>query len=493
MHLRTALGATTPHVFRQTLGESAVVSLAGGIIGVGIAFALTGMLRTAPWLSLVRIGELQLRTPAIAFAVAICAVVTIIFGSLPLLHLRRRDVMGALRPNAGVTGDRRAAHVQRLTLAAQVALALIFTAAGGLLLRSLAGLLDVDPGFSPRGAIAMRIDPAGRLPVAARLPFFNRVLEEVSAVPGVDSAALTINLPMDRNMGWDALTPGRPPDPAADSASGRIVSPGYFRTAGIQIRSGRDFDSRDLPTSAPVLAVNQTFARRLAAEGRETLGARFIVLGRERQVVAVVSDVRHQSLDLEPGQEMYIPQSQAPGLFQAYDLVVRAADPAALVPTLREAIWRIDRNQAIGTPVELQQLVDRTLQGRRLLTSVLGGFAATALLLAALGIYGIVGYRVAQRRKEIAIRVALGAPRWRITTTVLRDTMAFVSLGIIVGVPLAFAAGAAVRAYLFGVEPRDVTTLSVACAVVLASAAAAAYLPARRAPRVDPMLALRAE
>jgi ABC-type antimicrobial peptide transport system permease subunit len=153
----------------------------------------------------------------------------------------------------------------------------------------------------------------------------------------------------------------------------------------------------------------------------------------------------------------------------------------------------LDRNQAVGTPVELQQLIDRTLRPHRLLSWLLGGFAATALVLAALGVYGVVGYRVAQRSKEIAIRVALGAPRWRVTSSVLRDALTFVGLGLVAGIPLALGAGGAVRSYLFGVEPGDTATLAVACATVLSAALVAAYFPARRAPRVDPLLALRAE
>jgi putative ABC transport system permease protein len=493
MLVRSALGATRKQVFAQTLRESAVLTVAGGVGGLALAVALTGVVRSAPWISLVRAGDLRVDIPAVVFAFALCAVAMLIFGALPLLHLRRRDVMDALRPTAGVTPDRRAASVQRFAIAGQVAFALILTTAGALLLRSFSALLDVDPGFTPRGAIAVRVDPAGRLPAPARLPFFNRLVEEVTAVPGVESAALAINLPMDRNMGWDALTPGRPPNPQTDSAFGRIVSPGYFRTAGIQLIAGRDFNAADLPASPRVLAINQTFARRLSAEGRQPLGSRFIVLGSEREVVAVVADVRHQSLDRDAGQEMYIPNSQAPGFFQSFDLVVRAAEPTALVPALREAIWRVDRNQAIGTPVELQQLIDRTLSSRRLLTWLLGVFAAIAILLTGLGVYGVVGYRVTQRTKEIAIRSALGAPRWRLTTTVLRDTLAFVGLGMIAGVPPALASGGAVRAYLFGIEPSDFATLVVAGTAVIAVAFAAAYLPARRAPRVDPMRALRAE
>jgi ABC-type antimicrobial peptide transport system permease subunit len=209
--------------------------------------------------------------------------------------------------------------------------------------------------------------------------------------------------------------------------------------------------------------------------------------------VAVVSDVKHRSLDADAGREVYIPMSQAPTFFQAYDLVVRANGPIALVPAIREAIRGIDRNQALGTPVLLEHYVGRTLRPRQLLTQVIGMFAASALLLAAFGVYGVVGYRVAQRMKEIAIRVALGAPRWRVTASLLGDTVACVGLGIGAGLPLSLAAAAVIRRYLFGVEPGDSATLAAACAVVIASTLLAAYLPARRAPRADPLTTLRGE
>jgi predicted permease len=493
IHVRTALGATMGQVFRQMLAESAVLAAAGGAAGVLLAGALTQALRTAPWLTLPRAGDLRLDVTAMAVALVLCVATTLVFGSVPLLHVRRRHLADALRPHGAATPDRRAAHVQRVALAAQVAFALILTAAGALLLRSLGALLDVDPGFNTRSVMAMRVDPAGRLPGPARLPFFARVLDEVAAVSGVESAALTINLPMDRNMGWDAVPPGEPHDPAKDAAAGRIVSPGYFRTAGIPLVTGRDFESRDERAAPRVMAINETFARRLRAGGIDPLGRRFIVLGNEREVVAVVGDTKHRSLDQPADQEVYIPYTQAPTFFQAYDLVVRADDPVALVPALRDAIWRVDRNQAVGTPVELQQLIDRTLRPRRVLTWLVSGFAFTALVVAALGVYGVVAYRLAQRRKEVAIRVALGAPRWRITSAVLGDSLGFVALGLVIGVPLALAAGAAVRSYLFGVEARDMTTLMTACLVVLGAATAGAYIPARRAPRVDPMAALRVE
>jgi predicted permease len=495
MQVRAALGASMRQLFGQATAESAVLVGLGGATGLVLASAVVNVVGRTAWLSVARVGELQVGWPAFAFATVLCAAIAVVFGGVALLHLRRRHLVDGLRPHAGITADPRAVHVQRLALVAQVALVIVLTVTGGLLLRSLAALLDVDPGFDPRGAMAIRVDPAGRLNGPARLPFFNQVIERVEAVPGVTSAALTIHVPMgDRpSMGWDAIPQGREPNPVMDSAAGRIVSPGYFETAGIRIVSGRDFDARDVRPNPLVMAINETFAQRIQAEGRDPLRERLLVLGNVRDVVAVVSDVKHRSLDAEATREAYIPMGQAPTFFQSYDLIVRATDPIALVPSIRDAIWAIDRNQALGIPILLEDYIGRTLQPRRLLTGVIAVFALTALVLAAFGVYGVVGYRVAQRMKEIAIRVALGAPRWRVTGTVLRDTVTYVALGILVGLPLSLAAAGAIRTYLFGVEPGDGLTLATACTIVMAAALLAAYLPARRAPRVDPIAALRIE
>jgi predicted permease len=495
IQVRMALGASVGRVLSQMTVESGVLVVAGGTVGVALAVAAIEMLRRVSWLSLPRLGELQIGWPAIAFAALICSAITFVFGSVALLQLRRRDVVDGLRPHPGITSDRRAVSVQRLALATQVAVVIVLSVAGGLLLRSLTTLVNVDPGFSPRGAMAIRVDPAGRVPPPARLQFFDRVLENVSAVPGVQSAALTIHVPMgDRpSMGWDAIPEGRPYNPARDSAAGRIVSPGYFRTVGIGILEGRDFDPHDVRPNPYVMAVNETFARGIRAEGGDPLRARLVVLGNLRQVVAVIKDVRHRSLDGNPGREVYIPMGQAPSFFQSYDLVVRAADPMQLVQSIRTAIWDVDPDQALGTPVALDEYIGRTLRPRRLLTVVISTFAATALLLAACGVYGVVGYRVAQRMKEIAVRLALGAPRRHVTAAVLSDTMTCVSFGLGAGVVLALAAASSIRSYLFEVEPHDIPTLLAACAVAVLAALLAAYLPARRALRVDPCSALRVE
>jgi predicted permease len=490
MQLRAALGATSGRILRQTVTESGLLVATGGMLGTVLAFVLTGALRQASWLELPRLPYASIDLAALAFAGTICAVITIAFGCVPFVHVRHRDLMETLRPYGGVTGDRRVARVQLTALVAQTAVALALTVAGVLLFKSFTGLLAVDPGFTPEGAMAMRVDPASRIRPQQRVPFFTQILENVSALPGVRSAAVAINIPLDRNMNWDVEIPGQPFRPGLDVASARIVSSEYFRTVGIPVIEGRDFDVRDQINTPLAVAINETLARRI---GGNPLGQTLVVSGRPREVIAIVGDVRHRALKAEAGPEFYVSFAQTPG-WQAFDLVVRTVgDPLGMVPAIRDAIWRVDPQQAVGTPIELQQLIDRTVRPQRILSWLLNCFAGAALLLAALGIYGIVSYRVAQRTKETAIRVALGAPRWRIESSAVASTLRYVGIGLVFGVPLAFGAGAAVRSFLFGVAPYDATTLLTASATVVTVAAIAAYFPARRSARVDTISALRAE
>jgi len=490
MQLRAALGASAWRIFRQTIAESGLLVTIGGALATLIVFALTRAVRSASWLEVPRLPDISVGFVPLAFVAGICTCITIAFGCVPLLHLRHRDLMATLRSYSAIAGSRRAGRAQRSALIAQTAFALMLTVAGVLLLRSFVALLSVDPGFAPQGAIAMRVDPAGRIRPPQRVPFFTEVLESVATLPGIESAALAINIPMDRNMGWDVEIPGQPFQPGVDVASARIVSPGYFHTVGIPLVEGRDFALQDQLDTPLVVAINHTLARRL---GASPLGKTLIINGRRRQVIAVVGDVKHRTLDADAGPEFYVSFAQTPG-WQAFDLVVRTTgSPLALVPAIRDAIWRVDPQQAVGTPVPLQQLIDRTLRPRRLLSWLLSSFAAAALLLAALGVYGIVSYGVAQRRKETAIRVALGSPRWRIESAAIGHALGDVAAGLTIGVPLAIGAGVAVKSFLFGVAPYDVTTILASAATVLSVGTIASYVPARRAARVDAMSALRAE
>jgi predicted permease len=489
IQLRAALGATMRQILTQTLTESFLLALIGGAAGIALAAVLIRTLRAATWLELPRLAETQVGAAAIVFAVLVCGVITVAFGCLPLLHVRRRDLMSVLRPHGMVTTDRRTARVQRVALVAQIGFAMTLSVAGLLLFRSVVGLMHVDPGFHPQGAVAMRVDPASRIRVPDRIPFFNRLLEAVNRVPGVQSAALSIGLPMDRHMVWDVAVPGRPFRPTLDVGFLRIVSPGYFRSVGIPFISGRDFEERDTLQAPLVVAVNETLARQFEPN---PLGRTVTISGKPREIVAVIADVKHRGLDAESGQEFYVPLAQTPG-WQTFDLVVRAADPMALIPAVRAAIAQIDPEQAVGTPVPLQQLIDRTVKSRRILSWLLGSFAATALIIAALGVYGIVGYRVAQRAKETALRVALGATEWRVMSHVFGDALATSVVGILVGIPLSLITGNVVGGFLFGITAQDPTAFIGGLTALLLITLIGACIPARRAARVDVMTTLRLE
>jgi putative ABC transport system permease protein len=491
VRLRMALGASAARIVRESMTESGLMAVAGGAAGVVVALALTEWLRGASWLDLPRVAGVEVTGASIAFTVSVCAAVTLLFGLLPVLQVRRLDVAHALRPAASGTPNRRAARLQQATLLAQVAFTLMLAVAGALMLRSVSSLLQVDPGYRPHGVFAIRLDPAGRLRPPDRVPFFSRVLEQVAPLPGIQSAAMSYNVPMDgRSPGWDLAIPGQPFVPGQDVAAARMVSPGYFDTVGIPIRAGRDFTSRDTRESPWVVAVNETLARRI---GENPIGRIIHLSGRAREVVAVVSDVRHNGLDAPAGWEFYVPYTQAPGLFGVYDLVVRTSSMMAVMPDIRKAVWSVDRAQAIAEPLPLGALIDRSVQRRRTMTWLLGGLGGAALLLAGLGIYGLVGYRLTQRRRELAIRIAVGAPRRRVVAVVLREVVVCVGLGIAAGLPLALGAGRALQSFLFNVAPQDAATFAATAAIVIAAALCAAYPPARRAGRMDPIAALRAE
>lgn len=489
VQLRAALGASFRHILRQTLTESALLAIVGGGTGIAIAVILTSVVRSSSWLDLPRLTDTHVNAAAIGFAVITCVAITIVFGSLPLLHVRRGDFMSVLRPHGLVATDRRTSRVQRATLIAQIGFAMALSVASLLLFRSVVGLLQVDPGFRPEGAIAMRVDPASRIRPSDRIPFFTRLLTAVTQVPGVESAALSIGLPLDRDMVWDVAIPGEVFRPSIDVGFMRMVSPAYFRTVGIPIVSGRDFEERDRLDRPLVVAINQTLAGRV---GPNPIGRMLTINGNQRTIVAVVGDVKHRGLDAESGQEFYIPFAQTPG-WQTFDLVVRATDPMAVVSSVRAAIARVDPEQAVGTPIPLQQLLDRSMKPRRVLSWLLGSFAAAALILAALGVYGIVGYRVARVKKETALRVALGATRWRVLSDVYRDALANVALGLFVGVPLSIVIGGALRGFLFSVGPQDPLTFAATVAILALVAIVGASGPARRAARVDVMSTLRLE
>jgi predicted permease len=363
----------------------------------------------------------------------------------------------------------------------------------GLLIRSFLHVLDVDLGFRPESAVALRIDPSSSYSTQAlRNTYVDEALRRLSSVPGIEAAGLTDSLPLGSNRSWGVTARGKTyernniPD-----AFVRIVSDGYLRSMGIQLRAGRDFTAADNPTSPKVIIVNETLARTLWP-GEDPLG-KFMTADIERQVVGVVRDVRHLALEQESGSEMYLPIRQTND-YGTVDLVVRGIGSlSSLASGVREALRPLDPNLPANEFRTIQGLVDRSVSPRRLIVLLLAGFAGFALILASLGIYGVISYSVNQRKHEIGIRMALGASPGNLQFSILMQTVKLAVIGMILGLAASWFLGQVLHGLLFGVTPSDPGTFAVALIILMAVAALAGYLPALRASRMDPVMALRAE
>lgn len=490
--VRSALGATTARIFRGTLAESLVLSAAGGALGVLVAGFLLGLVAQSGLPMMPRLDEMRLSATGLGFALALCSLTTLVFGSLPLVQSRVSSRSTTFKMRAP-TSDRFATRIQYGLVFSQIALAVTLLMAGGLLLRSFAGLMRVDPGFRPDQVIAMRVDAGTRHATGqARTAFFEEVVARVDALPGVESAAIGMNLPLVGNMVWDVGIPGAPQPPAPGTvAFARVAGPEYFRTLGIPVTAGRNFERTDRLDSARVVIVNQTLAKKIA-QFREPVGSTVSIGGRDHRVVGIVADVRHKAMNEEGGAEFYLPHAQRP--FPAVDLVVRTGDGAStIVPAIRRTIWSIDPNQTIGNAIAMRDLIDTSLLPSRLLATVVGAFGAIALLLAALGVYGVVSYGVTRHTNEIGIRMALGAQAHQVLSQVFRQGLLPVAFGVIVGAGAALAAGRLLAGHLYGISPHDPATFVSVITLLAVIAAAACWLPVRRATRVDPIVALRYE
>ena len=364
--------------------------------------------------------------------------------------------------------------------------------AGSLLVRSFLRVLDVNLGFRPEHAATVRVDPdASYSTQAQQNAYFDEVLRRVRDVPGILAAGLTDALPLGRNRSWGAPAKGQVyPRGKFPVAIVRVVSDGYVKALGIALVAGRDISDRDIPAGEPVIVVNQTLARTLWP-GQNAVGQLMRACG-ERRVVGVVGDVRHLALEQSSGMEMYLPMRQCRDI-SSVDLVVRTSlPPAELAASVRAALKPVAPNLTGKEFRTLQQLVDKSVSPRRFVVLLLGGFALFALALASLGIYGVVSYGVNQRTQEIGIRMALGASASRLQAGIIGQTLGLAAAGILIGAIASRLLARALGGMLFGVTATDPVTLLGMPFVLTLVAVAAGYLPARRASRIDPSIALRA-
>jgi predicted permease len=494
--IRSALGAGRRRLLAQMLTEGIVLSCSGAVLGLILAFAGTRALARLDAMSIPLLHEVHTDTTALAFTLAIAVATGIVFGLAPALQLRGGALSSALNDaTRGSTEGRQRAWVRNALVVSEVAFACVLVVGAGLLIRSLVRVLDVEMGFEPARAATIRVDPDRRYTTRAQqTSYFDEVLRLVKEVPGVEAAGISDTLPLGRNRTWGAGAKGVTYERGKfPFAFPRIVSDGYTAAMGIPLRAGRDIAASDTAASEPVIVINETMARTVFP-GQDPIG-KYLLGGcaKERRVVGVVGDVRHLALEQDSGNEMYIPMRQC-GDQPSADLVVRSTlPPAQLATAIRAKLQPIAANLPGNDFRMLQQLVDRSVSPRRFLAMLLGGFAGFALLLASLGIYALISYSVSQRRQEIGIRMALGASARDVQSGILKQTLGLAAVGIALGTLASWAMAQSAAGLLFGITARDPSSFLVMLAVLTVVATIAGYLPARRAARIDPMVALRAE
>jgi predicted permease len=493
MAVRAALGADRHQLLRQMLVESLTLSSGGAAIGLLLAAGGTTLVSGLENTTIPLLHDVRLDSLALGFSMGVAVLTGIAFGVLPALRVSGVAPQGVLgHTGRGAIGAPRGL-MQRWIVVAEITLVCVLLTGAGLLMRSLFRVLDVHLGFDSTNVLAVRVDPHRESTTRAeRNAYFDELVRTVGAVPGVERTGLTDALPLGANFGWrrwNASLPGQAD--AGDDLTPlvRMVDDGYFAAMKIPLVAGRGFTPADGESSEPVVIVNEALARALWQDV-DPVGQILETAGRTRRVVGVVGEVRYFALERDSGPEMYMPIRT--GGYHVVDLVVRSAlPPELLTPSIRAALKRVDPNLPTTEFRTMQQLIDRSVFTRRLVVLLIGGFAAFGLLLAALGIYAVLSYSVGQRRQEIGIRMALGASPGALERRILAETFGLAALGLIVGIPTAWLAARALRGLLYGIEAFDPMTFVVVIAVLAAVAALAGYIPARRASRIDPALALR--
>ena len=489
--MRAALGASRGRLMGQMLTEGLALACCGAAAGVLLAWAGTRLLTHLDAVSIPLLQSVRVDPQALGFTLLASVVTGVIFGLAPAMHVPGMTLHDVLKDTGRSSAGRTRAWIRGALVVSEVAFACVLLVGAGLLVRSFVEVLDVNLGFRPERAAAMRVDPDPHMPRKAIPAYFADVLRRARAVPGVEAAGLSDALPLGRNRSWGSPAKGKVyAQEEFPNAFVRVVSDGYIHAMGIPLHDGRDLSEQDGPESAPVMMINETMARRMFP-GETAIGKVILACG-ERQVVGVVGDVRHLALEQDAGMEMYLPIRQC-GDFSSVDLVVRTKmAPGDLAPAVRAALKPIAPNLP-GTDFRtLQALVDKAVSPRRFVVLLLGGFAAFALLLASLGIYAVVSYSVSQRTQEIGIRMALGAPAGRLQAGMVARTLGLASIGMVLGAAAALVLAREFNGLLYGVTARDPLTFVGALAVLAAIATLAGYFPARRASRIDPSIALRA-
>ena len=493
--VRVALGATTGRIVRQLLTESLLLATAGGAAGVILGSFLINPLVAFAGIQTVGGIELGIDRRVLCFAFSATAATGLLFGLFPALSIARPDLNQHLKEGArgSTTGSR--GRLQSLLIVSETVLTVILLVSAGLLLRSFVKAMNADPGFRRENLLTFDLtQPGSKAPTNAhRVRFVHDILQEIARIPGVASVGMASSTPMNGIVGYgDLVSREDRPETRNDLGAGfDSVSGDFFQTVGIPLLRGRFFIEADNDEKAPkVMIINDVLAKRFFAE-EDPLGRLLHFKDATWEVVGVVGNVRQFQLDVEPQPQVYYPQAYFPWY---NSIVVRThLPPLTLVPQVRRAIQAVDPEQPIANLGTLEQSVANTLQTRRTMLTLLGIFATTALILACIGIYGVMAYAVTQRTREMGIRIALGAGRGQVVSLVMRSGMKLVLIGLGIGAACSIGAGFLISSQLYNVKPTDPAVFALVALALLTATMAACWLPARRATRVNPIEALRAE
>jgi predicted permease len=499
--VRTALGASRPRVIGQMLVESVVLALGGA--GAGIALGAVGVrvLRGTLPADTPRLAAIALDAPVLAVCTALAILIGIGFGLAPAFLASGADVQDALRGGRGVAGRAGGERTRGALVIAEVALTLVLVIGAGLMMRTLWSLSRVDAGFRAEGVLTLRVQPSGdRYDTnQKRVDYVKLLLGRLAAVPGVQSTGMIHHLPL-AGYAWyaniDLEGRVRAPGEAPIRSGWRVIEGDYFRTMRIPLLRGRTFTPSDTRDATPVVIVNEAFARS-AWLGADPIGKRFTAGNATRgsgavTVVGVVGGVRHVSLDANPEPELYRPHAQTP--MGAVTLALRTrGDPLALAGLARQTVQAVDADVPISDVRSLEQVMSESVARPRLIMALLLVFAGVGVVLGAVGVYGVIAYAVGERRREIGVRIALGAEPSRVAGSVVARGVRYASIGVVIGVAGALAVTRVMRTLVFGVSTTDPATFGLLSVFLVVVAAVASYLPARQAAKTDPMVALRNE
>lgn len=501
--VRSALGAGRWRLARQLLIESLMLAIAGGVGGLLLAYWSFSFLKQLVPDGMVLSANLSINSGVFLFTLLVTVIAGILFGLAPARNAGKIDLNEALKQTSGRGQTSTNRGLRRILVVSEVALSLILLVGAGLLIKTFVHLRQVGLGMRPDHLLAVRtqLSDTKYKGLDQRIPFYDGVLERVKALPGVQSAAYTMAIPLTWKGGTTGFVVEGHPNPQLDhDAVTRQVSPDYFKTLGTPLLEGREFTRQDGRSSQPVAVINQTMARQYW-DGEDPIGRRFSRFEDEKgqprwiTVVGIIQDIREMGLVAPLKAAMYFPYSQTEVQWTApRELVVKTAeDPLTLASAVRSAVWEVDPSQPVSDirPVE-KILWDEVVQ-QRLGMTLLAVFAGLALLLAAIGIYGVFAYSVAQRTQEIGVRMALGATPGRVLRLVMSDAMLLAAFGIVLGLAGSFALTRLMSTLLYGVSTTDPLTFALVPVILAAVSVIASYLPAYRATRVDPISAVRYE